>query len=494
MRTAHIFKRTALMRTASVLALSVLLAGGFAGTPAKAETLVEALASAYSDNPLIRQERARVRATDEDLARAQSGYRPRISANADYGISNQSTGAAPVILDNGQTPTPAQIKANERGIQRPDGFRHPHSYGFQLQQPLFDGGSTVGAVREADANIRAAREKMRAVEQKVLLDTVKAYTAVIRDRSAVGLRESGVTLLSRELAGTRERFSAGEATRTDVAQAESRKARAAAGMEQAKADLRSSLAEYQRVVGHPATSLSTPPIAKATLPDSLEDAVQISQTENPDVVEAAYREEAAEHQITKIEGELLPQLTLSASHLDRYDISRTIENQQTQSVTARLNIPLYSGGDTEARIRAAKQERQGRLEGVEQARQQGQATTITAWSQMVADRAQVTAVKEQVRAATAALLGVREEQRAGQRTLIDVLNSAEELIEAKIALERAKRNLVVSSYGVLSAVGRLTAVDLGLNVSLYDPDVNYSQTNRRGWGISVDREAQYGME
>ncbi len=485
-----LMQNLALRRSASVLALSFSILIGAPPT-AQAETLYEALAAAYAVHPLINQERAVVRATDEQLAQAQSGFRPRVSANADYGLTTQNTGDAEFLTSSGAVPSESQILANRRNTQRNDGLFHPYGYNLQISQPVFDGFSTFGAIREAKANIGAARENLRAVEQRVLLDGIKAYTGVLRDRALTTLRENNLKILARELTATRERFAAGEMTKTDVAQAESRKARAAADLDLARANLRTALAEYERAVGHPATSLVPPPAADSVLPGSLEEAISISAAENPDVVEAAYMERASQHQITQLRGELLPQVTINASHQERYDFSNTIENQQNQSVTARLSMPLYTGGELEARIRAAKQQRQGRLEGIEQARQLMRAQTIAAWSQLVANRSQLQAVEQQVHAAQEALTGVREEQRAGQRTLIDVLNAEQELLDSQVTRERARRDLVVASYAVLSSIGRLTADQLALGVELYDADDNLKKTDRRAWGIRIDREEGY---
>jgi outer membrane protein len=480
-------ERSVLWRTASSLAGAAFLTASLGGV-AQAETLLEALASAYAGNPQINQERAQVRATDERLAEAQAGFRPQVTANAEYGVSTLSTSDAEFQLTDGSAPTENQILSNRRSIQRNDGFFNPSSYTVQVQQQIFDGFSTLSAVREAEATIGAARENLRSVEQRVLYDGIRAYASVLRDRAIADLRENNVKILSRELAGTRERLAAGEVTRTDLAQAESRKARSVADLDLARANLASSLADYERIVGHPANALQYPAPADGLLPATLDEAIEISAAENPDVVEAAFAEKAGVQAIARIRGELLPQVTLNASHQERFDFSNSTDNQQSQSVTARLSVPLYSGGDVEARIRAAKQRRQGQLAGIEQARQQMRAQTIAAWSQLVANRSQLEAVQSQVRSSSQALEGVREEQKGGQRTLLDVLNAEQELLDSKITLERSRRDLIVASYAVLSAMGRLTATQLGLTGELYDVEDNYRRTNRRAWGIRIERD------
>jgi outer membrane protein len=469
----------------TVSALALL----FGPAAASADTLASALAEAYQNNPSLNGERARLRATDEELAKAQSGYRPNIDINADYGLQNLNSAIRPPKLANGKAPTPGQIAANEASFRRNDGQTHPGGFSVVLNQPLFEGFRTVNAVKAADARIMAERASLVDAEQKTLIDTIRTYMDVLRDSATVTLRQNSLQLLKNEARATAERFAAGEMTRTDVAQAKARESEALAALELSKAVLRNSLAEYERLVGHIPTRLTDPTGFERALPTRLEDAVRAAMGANPQVIQAAYMEAASQHDIRKILGEMLPDVRLQAQHNERFEPTPLINQQVSQSISARVNVPIYQSGEIEARVRQAKQEHQGRLQDIEAARARARSSAIGAFAQVQAQRAQLAAVRQEVKALGDSLAGVREEQKAGTRTLLDVLNAEQEEVNAKVQAVRARHDLVVASYILLQSMGRLTAADLGLNVALYDVEKHYNETNRKWSGLSIERES-----
>jgi outer membrane protein len=428
-----------------------------------AESLRDALAAAYKSNPRIDAERARLRATDEEVARANSGYRPTVTGSADIGYERRST----------KPPSTA------------DGETHPKGYSLNATQPIFNGFRTLNGVREAEAIVRAGRETLRTVEQEVLQQTVTAYMDVVRDQAIVRLRESNVTVLTRELKATQDRFSVGEVTRTDVAQAEARRASAVSQLDLARANLKASRATFERVVGHPPSNLQEQRPHEKSLPRSVTEAVQIGSRESPTVVAALYREQAARHNVDKIWGEMLPEVRVDAAHTHRYDPSRTTDEAETTTVTGRLTVPLYQAGEVHARVRQSKHTHVSRLQEIEQTRTEVKERVEQAWSQLTAARAALESDRVQVNASRTALAGVREEERVGQRTLLDVLNAEQEALNAEVQIVTTQRNLVVASYNVLASIGRLSVVDLGTVEQAYDPEAHYHEVRRKWWGISI---------
>ena len=463
----------------------------FGIVPARAETLETALALVYENNPSLNGERARLRATDEELAKAQSGYRPQVGISGDYGVGSQDSKVAPLPQINGIDPTPLQNAANQAAFKRYDGITHPGGFAVTVSQPLFEGFQTVNAVKSADANIFAARETLRDTEQRTLLGAVTAFMNVLRDAAALTLRQHALKLFASEADATRERFSAGETTRTDVAEARSRQAEAKAEVELAKANLRGSLANYQQLVGHVPTRLTDPVGFEQYLPNRVEDAIAEAVSHNPQVVSSAFLEKAAGYDVRKALGQMLPQAAIQASHSQRYEPSTLLDGQIDNSASVRFSIPLYQSGEVEAQVRQAKQQQQGRLQDIEAARDQARAQTIASFAQVQANRAQVAAIRQQIAAATESLTGMREEQKAGQRTLLDVLNTEQELINAEVSAVRAHHDFVVSAYTLLAAMGKLTAADLGLQVALYDTHKHYAETNGKWAGTSVEPEPGY---
>jgi outer membrane protein len=442
--------------------LTGLVAAVLVVVPVRAETLLEALSAAYQFNPRLDAARATLRATDEEVPRALAGYRPSITGSADTSFRHIET--SPATAANGDS--------------------NPRGYQVGLIQPLFRGFRTVNAVNAAEATVRAGRETLRLAEQSVLLEAVTAYGDVVRDTAIVRLRENNVTVLTRDLRATQDRFNVGEVTRTDVAQAQARRAAAVAALDLARANLKTSRATFERVIGHPPSHL-VEARESSLVAKSLAENVETSLRESPNVVGALYREQAARYAIDLVRGELLPSAQLEANYAKRFDDTTGLETTETASVTGRLTVPFYTGGEVQARVRQAKHTHIQRLQEIEQARTETQAQVVTAWAQLQAAKAAVESDQTAVDANRIALAGVREEERVGQRTLLDVLNAEQELLNAEVNLVTDQRNVVVASYTVLSTIGRLDAQDLNLASLVYDLDAHYHDVRRKWFDISV---------
>lgn len=436
--------------------------------PAAAETLAGALARAYGANPDLNQQRAAVRATDENVPRALSGWRPRVSATADVGVLNTQTSGFANPTANGSFTT------------------YPRGVGVQIQQNLYNGNRTANGVRQAESSILAARETLRNTEQTVLQNAVTAYMNVLRDTAILGLRRNNIDVLEQQVRQTRDRFNVGEVTRTDVAQVEAQIAAGRADALTAQAQLNASLATYRLVVGAPPKSLAPGrPIEKA-LPKSVNAAISTSQVEHPQVQAAMHQVDSAELNVKIIEGELLPTLGVVGSLAKRYDTQGSSGAQAfSAQAVATLTVPLYEGGETYARVRQAKEQlAQARLQ-TDLVRDQVRMQTVTNWGLWENSRGQLQAAQAQVQAAEIALAGVREEAKVGQRTTLDVLVSQQTLLNARVALVTAQRDRVVTSYAVLSSIGQLSARKLGLGVANYDARVHFDQVKGKWFGTQV---------
>lgn len=431
---------------------------------ASAESLKQALRDAYRYNPTLDSQRAQVRAIDEQVPIARSGYRPTVTGTADVGYENR------------------RVRPNVSGT---GGETHPRGWSVNTTQPIFDGFQTLNAVRTAEAQVREGRSNLRSVETQVLLDAVTAYIDVVRDQAIVRLQENNVVVLTRELKATQDRFAVGEVTRTDVAQAQARRAAAVSQLDSARGNLKISRAAYERVIGHPPSNLEIPQPPEALLPKTLQDAIAIAIQENPNVVAALYREQAARHTVDQIWGQLLPQVQVDASYAQRFGDSQTIDQVDTTTVTGRLTWPIYQGGLVHAQVRQAKQTHIARLQEVEEFRAQAIANVVSAWSQLQAARAQLVSDQAQVEANQIALTGVREEERVGQRTVLDVLNAELELVTSQVNLVVTRRNLLFAAYSTLAAMGRLTAERLALDTAVYDPEAHYFEVRNKWGGLSI---------
>ena len=475
------------------------------GRPACAETIEEALADAYLINPVLNAERARLRAIDEQVAFAKSGLRPFIFGTADTAFQNQNTtiggtsnnASSNVGLLTGPVKqafpltnpvTTGAIPLNQafgqtEGDTEDDGVTNPRGYAVNLSQPIFEGFRNLNAIRQAKTTVQAAREGLRTVEQTVLLDAVTAYINVIRDQAVVRLRENDVSVLTEQLKATKDRFDVGEVTRTDVAQAEARRSEALSTLAAAQANLKTSRAAYEQIIGHPPGSLVTPASIRHLLPSTLNEAMTLGDGENPIILTTVYSEEASLYAVEQIMGEMLPDVQLEAQYEKRFDSFSTSDSQETTRVVGRLNVPFYQGGGVSARVRQAKETNNQLKKEVEDARLRVHADVIANWGILQSSGPAITSAEAAVAANRIALTGVREEEKVGQRTTLDVLDAQRELLNSQIGLVTALRDRVVAEYSLYTAVGRMDAQTLGLPVPYYDPFQHYDIVKNKLFGL-----------
>jgi outer membrane protein len=446
-----------------VAAIAALCA--VAAAPASADTLIGALTHAYQNNPTLNAQRAAVRATDERVPQALSGYRPRVSLTASV---------AEQYLDS--------FTREDSGYRSRHGHSAVQVYGGTITQTLLNGFQTASRTRAAESQVSAARETLRDTEQRVLLLAATAYMNLIRDAAILDLRRRNVEVLDEQLRQTRDRFNVGEVTRTDVAQAESRVAAGRSDMLAAESNYITSRATYRQVIGVEPNKLSPASPVDRLSPRALPQAVEEARTRHPSVTIAMFNVDDAVFQAKIAEGALYPTLNLVGSAQKTFGSPSSLATLETfrAAVEGQLAIPVYQGGAEYATIRQAKETLGQRRVDLDTARDQAQQTVVQSWGQLEAAKAQIEATQAQVTAAEIALNGVREEARVGQRTTLDVLNAQQELVNARVALVTAQRDRVVASYTVLAAVGRLSAHVLKLPVPVYDPVVHYHQV-RDSW-------------
>ena len=434
--------------------------------PSGAETLSDALISAYLNNPRLLAQRAALRATDERVPQALSGYRPNVEASGSYG--RRRTDSAGTFAG---------------GVQNLD----PVTGQVSVSQPLYRGGRTVASTREAENLVRAGRAQLAEVEQDVLLLAVSGYLNVLRDEAVAMLNNNNEQILRRQLEATRDRFSVGEVTRTDVAQAEARLSRATSDRIQAAGDLTSSRAAYKTTVGSwPTTLEPVPPLTG--VPASENEAMAIALEHNPILLAAKFVEEASRHGIGVAKGGLLPTITLDGDLSHTEGTVTTGSQRDSAQIIAQLVVPLYQSGQVYSELRQSKQIAQQRRIEVEQVRRDVVEGVTTSWERLTTAQARFRSRSEEVRAAEVALEGVRQEAELGARTTLDVLDAEQELLNARVALVVARRDEYVAAFELSAAIGRLTADELGLAVEHYDPARNLNRVRDAWWGSRIVNE------
>ncbi|MGL5164276.1 MAG: TolC family outer membrane protein [Afipia sp.] len=458
------------LKLSAGVAFAALLMSHVMTTPVMADTIEAALVRAYQNNPQLNAQRASVRATDENVPQALSGYRPKVSVTASAGTQ----------YTDSQTNTQVGGRLSEVGLA---GTNAPRSVGATVTQTLFNGGQTANRTRAAESQVSAAREGLRVLEQTVLFAAATIYMDFLRDAAIVEVQKSNVRVLEQTLKQTRDRFNVGEVTRTDVAQSEAQLAAGRTQLLTAESTLTTTRANFRRIIGNDPVNLAPGSPVDRYLPTTLMAAIDRSLLENPNVTAAMYGIDVSFLQVKVNEGALFPTVTLQGSVQQSYESTLATYRSFGASAVAQLTVPVYQGGAEYALIRQSKESLAQQRLNLEQVRDQTRATVAQSWGQLVAGKAQVTSAQSQVTASEIALNGVREEARVGQRTTLDVLNAQQALVNARVALVTAQHDRVVASYSVLNSIGRLTPSVLNLATNVYDPNVHYHQVRDSWFGI-----------
>ncbi len=442
-------------------------------SPAHSETLKQALAAAYRTNPELESERSRLRAADEGVAIANSGYRPRIGANGSLSWEKTTTDPA----------SAATIAVGPTGsILTDSGINRHARYGFYASQPLFTGFQVTNQVRIAEANVRGGRETLRGAEGNLFVQVVSAYVNVIASRKILNLQEQNVSLMQKHVRSARERLAFNELTNTDVAQAQLRMANAQAIVATGRAEVITSRGAYVTFVGHEPNNLTDPTFPRG-LPKTLGEALSIASRENPQIVRAVHLEDAARHAVELARGRLLPQVSLGAGWGEDHNHDRSSTTRSTV-VEGRMNVPLYEGGEIHAQVRQAKQIHLSSLQAIDAIRAQVHQSVTAAWSQYDAVRARIDLARQQIRTSQTALDGVRREEGIGQRTLLDVLNAQQDYIDAQINMVSVRRFELITAYILMAQIGRLDATLLEMD-PVYDPTVHFDEVHRKWFGLTI---------
>jgi outer membrane protein len=445
---------------------AVLLLIQIASTPARADTMEAALLRAYQTNPQLNAQRASVRATDESVPQALSGYRPKVTMTASGG--GQYTN---------------QLAVSSTGKRIEEGPQGPHAVGVASTQTVFNGNQTANKTRAAESQVLGAREGLRLLEQSVLLAAATIYMDYLRDFAILEVQRSNTRVLEQTLRQTRDRYVAGLVTTTDVAQSE---AQLAAGRTQelaAEATLTTTRANFRRIIGNEPEQLAPASPVDRYVPETLQGAIALSLTESPNVTAAMFGIDVNFLNVKVNEGALFPTVTLIASVQKTWQQTITQIRQFNASAVAQVSVPIYQGGAEYSLIRQSKETLEQQRLNLEQVRDQARADLVTAWGQLLAGKAQIASSQAQVEASEIALIGTRKEATVGQRTVLDVLNAQQALVNARVALVTAQHDRVVASYAVLSAVGRLSPQVLHLTTSVYDPGVHYHQVRDSWFGV-----------
>ena len=451
--------------------------------PAGAESLQEAMATAYGGNPTLMAERAKLRSADELVPQALSNWRPTVSLTGGATRSNlyEKIGVSPAAQAAGQQQALTQtLLYNNQNV------------GINVSQPIFRGFRTVAQTRQAEAQVEAERANLQVTEGQVLLNVATVYMNLVQAQAVLQLSINNEQVLQRQLDATDDRFRVGEVTRTDVAQAQSRLSAAHADRTQAEGGLRTARAAYLQTVGHAADKTATPDKLPA-MPANAAEAQSTASGENPAIRQAKYNYQAAVEGIDLIQGELLPQVSLQGQGTRIYNFDGPFSLENSGQISVNVTVPLYQGGQEYARLRGQKETAGQMRSQLDQAERDIEESVTASWEALQTGHARHQSYIAQIKAAQVALEGVQRENQVGSRTVLDVLNAEQELLNAQVNEVQAQHDEIVAAYQLLNAEGKLTAEVLGLEVQLYDPAAHYEEVRDKWVGFGERTDLRKGV-
>jgi outer membrane protein len=460
--------RATLAQASSLPPAPVARVPGTSLQPGVPHTLAEALAATYANQPVLQAERAKLRATDENVPQALAGWRPTVVM---AGTGGTGDGMA------------RTYSGTLHGYENVQTDRLIGTAQATLTQPLYTGGKTQANVNRAKNQVMAERANLIAQEQTSFTAVVNAYVNVIQNQQLLQLNINNEQVLAKQLQATNDRFRVGEITRTDVAQAEAALAGATAQRQTAEGNLQTARGTYQQVIGTlpPGDLVEPQPLA---LPVKTEQAATVmASNNNPTVINALFNDAAAKDAVDVAFSQLMPQVSFQGQVFQSNNASARSTQLNGYQAVVQLSVPVYQGGAEYSAVRQAKQGAQQTSKLVEDARRTAVQNAVQAWETLVAAKAAAASTREQIRSNQVALEGVEREAIVGSRTTLDVLNAQQALLNSRVTLVQNLAQLVTASYGVAAALGRLTAHDLHLAVPLYDETAYYNAVKDKWAGL-----------
>ena len=451
-----------------------------------AETLTDALISAYRNSQLLEQNQAVLRAADEDLAQAVGSLRPvlnwqaTIAAQGAYYPADVPRRGFSAAIPSGQTD-----------------YSSASTLELVASMPIWDFGRGHLNIELRNALVRASQHSLVNVEQQVLLDAVSTYVNMGLQGELVNAQEANVRLITQDLRAAKDRFDVGEVTRTDVALAEAQLASANADLASAQGAYNIARETYKAKIGHYPSKMNGLPRVPVTAA-TLAGARAIALKTHPVILQSQEQATASELAVEVARAQMMPNITGRASLSQQFTgdggaavFSGGTTGAINESLGITLNQTIYAGGQLSSGLRQQIANSQSAHAGLLQTVINVDQAVGTAWSNILVANASITAGDEQTRAAQAAYEGVKQEAELGSRTTLDVLDAEQNLLSARSARLQAGANLYVSRYQLLSAMGLLTAQHLHLGIPTFDPSAYLNAVKNApatsGRGAKLDR-------
>ncbi len=412
----------------------------FIANQAFAITLVDALNQTYQNNTELNAERENINVSKEDLNITKGEYLPSASITGTKSqedtnkLTNQSGGDATI---NDVDPLTTSIK---------------------LEQKLIDFGRSA-EFKKKKIGLDLAEAKLLKTEQDILYKATEAFTGLIVANEMLKINGKNLKLLQRQVENDKVRLEIGKITVSDLAQSESSLAGAQAQFIQAENDVVTNKLNYENVI----SKISDPNGLKKSLkafvaiPESLSNAIELSQLNNPNIKIAKFELEQAEKDIQIARSDLSPTATLSLERSYSEDLSTTYDEREKDILKATVSWSFYSGGTKIAKVNKNRNLKIRKKLLLDNEIKTNNTNVASAWSNLLSSKSFLASVRLQVKAAENANEGISAEYERGSRTTLDVIQSNTLLLNAQISLANSERNYLLAQYNLLKSIGLLNS-------------------------------------
>ena len=417
------------------------------------QTLYDTLSKVYNSNPILKGNRFKLEAINEELAKAISKNRPKVNLYGSLG-SDKTT-----------TVNTSNVESTKNN--------NPKSVTLEVKQNLYDFGRTKTLINIADASIFAQRADLRHQEQEVLLETSKIYLTLLASLEINNLAKNNVVLLKRHYQATNDKFKLGEATSTDLSLAKARFLRARSDEIKSRGEVEKERSKYFSLVGAEAPLNLEFPEIKIEIPKKLKDISKETLQGNPNIIAGGFRKKLSFIKISSAAAELLPSLDLNLSAQNAWAPNTFFDEYENYKMELNLKFPLYSGGYNYSNIRQKKKEALQNSKIHDHTIKNTLKEVEILWIEFKSLESQILSIEAAINANEMALDGVKKENEVGSRTLLDVLDTEQDLLEEKVELIKAKRDKFQTIFSLIANMGKLSAYELNLDVNIYDYEKNY---------------------
>tara|TARA_A100001011_G_C14259079_1_gene821504 strand:- start:30 stop:1400 length:1371 start_codon:yes stop_codon:yes gene_type:complete len=436
-----------------IINLIVIVTIKFLSFDVRSQDLFFTLSKTYSTSPLLKSYRLKLEAIDEEISKAQSSKRPKINL---YGT---------IGTDSTTTVNTSNIESTKNN--------NPKSVSIELSQNIYDSGRTKFNLSKNEVLIYAERANLLNQEQQILLNATEVYFDLLASIEIGKLANNNLQVLDKHYKATVSRYEIGEATSTDLAYSEARFLKAKSDEIRARSEVEINKSKYFSIVGIEPPKILNFPEKSINLPESRKELIEKTLKGNPLIIQQGFIKKSTFFDLSSAFSELLPTLDLNISAQNAWAPNTFFDEYENYKMEFKLKIPLYNGGNNYSNVRQKKKQALQNSKDLDNTIRKELRETEILWFNLNSLISQILSINSTIKASKMALDGVKKETEVGTRTLLDVLDAEQELLEEKVEIVKATRDKFFTIFALLTKIGKLNAKSLDLSVENYDTTRNY---------------------